>query len=533
MDITKNNFHKKFKYIQEAISTADFIAIDMELTGINPNIKKPLDSIEERYDKYRRVGEKFQIMQFGLCTFELDTSRNRNDSETYLCKPFNIYLFPDDSNSCITMEVGGIVFNREHGFNFNKWINEGVSYVNTKKAESIKNSYIEHNYNVITPSSPIYLYREDDRQKYEEFIKRFELFMHDEKQLEFIYEKLHRTVMSYFLSKLKTSVRNSIFIIEDFDEKKQLMKITKVSSKERERLMNSYFQTEVNELVDSRKGAKRILDELQKYKSRILGHNCILDFIFLLSHFDELPRDSKGFKRHLGSMFREIYDTKYMFNRFMRNRNTTAQHSNLEKMYKCFKDSNSKISFRITHELDWDSRYTNGIEAFHEAAYDAFVTGCCFSFMSKEMNASELSSVEGRFYLMSSVFDSFYIRGEDSFEFPNAQLYGFKMKHPKTIKNVNFQELFDLLDKEKRLIKIIKDNSLNAVAIITDWTKADKITISSFNQIINKLGITTVTKNDGSTEKQQVFVIYNSYGSFKDALKDSERENPNYENEDT
>ena len=46
--------------------------------------------------------------------------------------PFNFYLFPRNPGTYdknLTMQLGCVKFNAEHGMDWNKWINKGVNYV--------------------------------------------------------------------------------------------------------------------------------------------------------------------------------------------------------------------------------------------------------------------------------------------------------------------------------------------------------------------------------------------------------------------
>ena len=108
------------------ISQADFISLDLELTGINPWNNNILDFPETRYTKYKSTAEKFRIIQLGICTWHKNYDQNENKFN-YIVRPYNIYVFPEENvgNSLINCETGAIIFNRDHGMDFNKWIYKG------------------------------------------------------------------------------------------------------------------------------------------------------------------------------------------------------------------------------------------------------------------------------------------------------------------------------------------------------------------------------------------------------------------------
>jgi hypothetical protein len=101
------------------------VSVDLELTGISPWNNNILDTPEERFQKYKQTAEKYKIIQFDLTTF-------KKENNQWFAKPYNCYIFPEDNsvNHYINMETPAIIFNREHKIDFNKWIYEGIPYIN-------------------------------------------------------------------------------------------------------------------------------------------------------------------------------------------------------------------------------------------------------------------------------------------------------------------------------------------------------------------------------------------------------------------
>ena len=68
------------------------------------------------------------MIEFGIVPFI------KNNTNSYIAKPYNIYVFPSEkmNNNQCNLEIDAIIFNREHGCDFNKWINEGVPYLNNE-----------------------------------------------------------------------------------------------------------------------------------------------------------------------------------------------------------------------------------------------------------------------------------------------------------------------------------------------------------------------------------------------------------------
>ena len=92
MDISPADFQFQLPSILDAISTAHFMTIDLELSGIpgqQPNrfkasealTKKP--RLQQRYEETKAAAEKYQVLQFGITCVEEDNARGPNLYSTY------------------------------------------------------------------------------------------------------------------------------------------------------------------------------------------------------------------------------------------------------------------------------------------------------------------------------------------------------------------------------------------------------------------------------------------------------------------
>jgi len=79
--------------------------------------------------------------------------------------------------------------------------------------------------------------------------------------------------------------------------------ITKVNSGERGKLCELELEDKLNQ-INKRKGFKLVYDRLQKNKISLVGHNMLLDTLFLVSNLGEsLPNSLKELK--------QLFRTKY------------------------------------------------------------------------------------------------------------------------------------------------------------------------------------------------------------------------------
>jgi poly(A)-specific ribonuclease len=93
------------------------------MTGISQGNNNILDYPDGRYGKYKNTAEKFKIIQLGVVPWKKVQSEDGKPS--YNAKPYNIYVFPDEEYGLVTCETSALIFNKDHGMDFNKWIYKG------------------------------------------------------------------------------------------------------------------------------------------------------------------------------------------------------------------------------------------------------------------------------------------------------------------------------------------------------------------------------------------------------------------------
>ena len=111
------------------------------------------------------------------------------------------------------MEIGAILFNRDHGVDFNKWIREGVSYVNNEQLKRLSEHLLNDNINKYNPmNSSMYkritLYKKTDMDKYNRFVEQFEKFYNASNEKMMVFEKLQRHIMIYYMKRRNKCLLN-------------------------------------------------------------------------------------------------------------------------------------------------------------------------------------------------------------------------------------------------------------------------------------------------------------------------------------
>lgn len=417
------------------------------MTGIAQYNRNFMDSPEERYLKLKGAAETFRIIQLGIVPWKKNNTLI-NYKPHYIAKPYNIYVFPNEEggNSQLNCEISAMIFNRDHGMDFNKWICKGVNYLNTKQFKHLSENVMDNSINNydpddITKFKNIALYKEEDRNKYNEFLKKFtEFFFGNEKRL--VIEKLPKFFMLYILNNLQPQMRKNIFITYETKDNKNFVVFNKVSEEERKAMFEQENKEKIQKLHNS-KGVKNLFDAIIKNRKPIIGHNCSLDILYCLSHFeDPLPQSYLEFKKMINTYFSGIYDTKLIYNSLSEKlffEKNDIYDSGLDTVYeKLHNKYNNLVIFEIPKNEGFISYSTdnsiggniiNGSNQYHQADYDAFVTGCAFVYM-KEMLKDEtlVDKMNYKVTNMKSFYHCFDFKGEEEFECPNSIPYCLKSK---------------------------------------------------------------------------------------------------------
>lgn len=77
-NVTKSNFESSLNDLRRHVKDADFVAIDLEMTGVTSAPWREsfeFDRFDIRYLKVKDSANKFAVVQFGVCPFRWDTQQ--------------------------------------------------------------------------------------------------------------------------------------------------------------------------------------------------------------------------------------------------------------------------------------------------------------------------------------------------------------------------------------------------------------------------------------------------------------------------
>lgn len=452
MDVDAVSFPHHLLGMLIAISEADFVSFDLELSGIPSRMPNKSGvfgrgrtrTLEDRYLEAKAGAETHQVLQVGFTCARFDYLE-----EKYILRPYNVNISPIVSERLdiereFSLQTGAITFLLENGFRFDKPFSRGVQYLSRDEAAEAK----ERAYNRIDKKNIF-----DDLQLKEtdveslDFVRRVReaitewkttgnqslvITTHTGLDLELQpgypvitrFEKrlAHQLVRAEFPDLVTLSKQDCIRVIH-FDEV-------------REQENKEYQKKKVKEQIEKQTGFRwvvealargnipdfapaffcrnptgdvisgnlsNIKDRFDRAKMRLrdrqpvlVGHNMFTDLVYFFRAFiGDLPDTLDGFCRAVHTVFPKIVDTKYMATHDGGDLHASptladiAQQLRLQALPKIF-----------THQ---DHPKYNDVQPLHEAGYDSLLTATIMLRLSTKIYADSLPPVETTFASISSM----------------------------------------------------------------------------------------------------------------------------------
>ncbi|CAL1547260.1 unnamed protein product [Lymnaea stagnalis] len=409
MEITRHTFYEELDNIIKAINESSFLAIDGEFTGLDTGESghpAPFDTPMERYSKIKNGASEFLLVQFGLCAFKADAEKQR-----YEAKPYSFYVFPKphDRHSPdrrFLCQSSSIDFLISQGFDFNKLFKEGIPYL-TPDQESKARAELERKHEEANKggnsegsnsSKKILVPVPEDQKTFlNNLCDKIKEYLEGEDPEPLVIppcnafqrKLIYQTVEERFpLVHLETKTGQK-------KERYMLVNRTKDEEERQKKQMNKQALEKME--LDIQVGFSKVIRAIADSGKLVVGHNMFLDVIHAINQFQcPLPDDLEDFKTVVKSVFPRLLDTKLMastqpFQEYIK-------YSALDELRLALQSSPFHPAKVVT--ADGFTRYDDGAGAFHEAGYDAFVTGCCFATMANYLG--KLQATPENFTLPSS-----------------------------------------------------------------------------------------------------------------------------------
>ncbi|BAM40452.1 uncharacterized protein TOT_020000708 [Theileria orientalis strain Shintoku] len=406
---SKLNWDNHCQLIVELIKESDFVALDVEYTGLHIKDERFI-GVEKCYESHVSGAKKFIPCQIGL-------TMARFEGGTWKVTPTSIFTIPSDGNT-FSVNMSTLNFLKDNNFDFNSWIRHGICHLKPKEEEERKSlilsklAHIDELTRGINKEDEEFKVNEydltniqdlEDRKTVEEVVKRVEgwLFSQDKKPLEFEVESafLRLLIHSVISIKFPNIYSNSC--------KKDDRKLVRVYKSQRE-LLESDRATLLSELseIEREVGLRTLFDTISSHKKILVGHNCFYDILHVYQTFyGDLPDTVESFKAEWLKVFPKVFDTKYISEFF----HILNPQSSLKMLYESvLSSSTSRVEVEALPGTKWDitlpgSRRgviddigdrgaTEGVvKKFdeHDAGYDSFMTGLVFIHQLEEVIKSK------------------------------------------------------------------------------------------------------------------------------------------------
>ncbi|KAG8365158.1 hypothetical protein BUALT_Bualt18G0075200 [Buddleja alternifolia] len=432
-NVTTSNFEPALAELRRHVKEADFVSIDLEMTGVTSAPWREsfeFDRPDVQYLKIKDSAEKFAVVQFGVCPFRWDAHSN-----SFVAHPHNFYIFPrqeipgDGIAYEFLCQTSSLEFLAKYQFDFNACIYEGISYLSRSQEEEALRR-LDFLYKDDIPDSSSNWGKDVDTQ----LVRMADILFAErmknkvsEWRAGLLRESNWGSESQGSLNDIKQTFQTTFFhmrpaLVVNGLTSRQLKLIKLVTEKhfkdlayvhvtgeisgsqplivytdsktDRDLLMREVKACQRKEAemkIKAAVGFRHVIDLLSSEKKLIVGHNCFLDLAHVYSKFvGSLPLTAEEFVSAIQKYFPYIIDTKVLLNlddalsRIMRTGSTSLSKAFgllCPQIAPSFTTSDlaDKLRVKVEVQVD-DQRFSNwNSGAKHEAGYDAFMTGCVFS----------------------------------------------------------------------------------------------------------------------------------------------------------
>ncbi|KAL8890455.1 MAG: hypothetical protein Q9215_002422 [Flavoplaca cf. flavocitrina] len=420
MDVTSQDFHRLLPSILGAIADAQFVAVDLEFSGISNQQKSRTRpprqnasgkvSLQSRYEEERSAAERYQVLQMGITCVGESLERG-----VYVLRPYNINLnpFPDENMNIqrdVTLQGRAMQFLYRHNFRIEDSFPSGVHYLS--RAEEAEERQAEAQLRARNVG-PIVQLKEDDTSSLEfmdrvrqevmawksqpvikpDFLNIAPIGHNQPSYLDRGLNSFQRLLVHQYIRTehpdLTTSTRQGFIQIRNNDKERQ--------DAERQ-YQNKTFEDRISRqvglrwLIEAMNGGdlsaldpesfipadeanrNAITTKFNDVRSRLkgnstvlVGHNLFLDLIYLYAcFFGPLPDKVEDFQRIIHDLFPRIIDSKYLAT----HNNPDVAAFNLEQLDRMLdQQAQPVIEIHPGH-----TKYVTASGPAHEAGFDSLMT---------------------------------------------------------------------------------------------------------------------------------------------------------------
>ncbi|NXC42348.1 PNDC1 ribonuclease, partial [Penelope pileata] len=367
MDVGAADFERCLPRLRDRVGRAAFLGLDMEFTGLYsafPQSKEPslFDSPAERYRSVRQSVQRFTIAQLGLAIF------SEENSNKYVVHSYNFFLFPSTLGNMaaeFTLSASSIQFLSYYGFDYNKFLKDGIPYMNELQEKSLSQRLLEGSWKVCSAL---------DRNVVKKAIDEVSCWIAAAKEGDTV---ILRNLSGSHMLDVQLVLRQALQNVWTQPLGDSEVMVKKVSPQHRQLLENSpYNCCQKERILTSARGFTNLFQILVKAKKPLVGHNMLMDLCHLHDKFyNPLPESYEEFKRNIHNLFPVLIDTKTVTKSVWKKYQFPRVSSLLETYeFLCSHPNPTDPTCPVIALASDSARYAEK-KSPHEAAYDAFLCG--------------------------------------------------------------------------------------------------------------------------------------------------------------
>lgn len=383
MEVIQSNFQTVLTELDDVLKKATFLAIDGEFTGLNSGLDaRPFDTPSQYYDKIRSGSMNFLLIQFGLSVFTYDETINKYKHQSY-----NFYVFPRGNNrsapDCRFMcQSSSILFLSNQGFDFNKLFRSGIPYLTPTEEEKMVKRLDEKR---LTRENGLEMIPipDGDKPQIDEICSKVEEFLRSDAD-ELLIDRCNAYIRRIMFQEVRIRWPHKVRMESKIDGALQGLVIFKLGSKDEEEKKETSRREKENIAIKEAVGLTALFRKIADSRKLIVGHNMLLDLCHMVRQFfGPLPENYSEFKALIHSLFPKLIDTKIIAQSSMLK--SYIPSSVLSHVFETL----GKEPFTTPEVIPVENRSYNSA-AYHEAGYDAFVTGMSFISMTNFLSKNKI-----------------------------------------------------------------------------------------------------------------------------------------------
>lgn len=311
------------------------------------------------------VANRYEIIQLGLCFFTLQSPN------VYTAHPFNVYLFPEDRPGAATdlsLSLDGVSFHKDQRVDFNKWIYEGVPYLNDRQEEILRARINEE---FPREEQEVLSLTAEETKRTDVTLSGIKSWWQSGAREEYVIQNFNPYLRKYMYQQLGRLYPTLNIECKSNGKYSKSLILTMLTAESQKSLKDAKTKKLLN-VIQRKSGAQKVFKLLTRLRPVLVGHGVVADLLFLYRSFQEdLPPSLRLFKQKLLCLFPAVYDTMAISADFSLKELLNTGRS-LESIYKLVSSEERMESTRVV--LEKDGKYWSK-ECYHEAGYDSYVTG--------------------------------------------------------------------------------------------------------------------------------------------------------------